>query len=105
MIKLSESKTGTELRFEDERDPEVAFELARTAVANQLAILIIDYRVEHALTQTALARQLGMRQPAIARLEAGDHEPSVATLARLANRLGITFHLNLTPDSVVLVSA
>ena len=87
------------------RYPEVAFELARTAVANQLAILIIDYRVEHALTQTALARQLGMRQPAIARLEAGDHEPSVATLARLANRLGITFHLNLTPESVVLVSA
>jgi transcriptional regulator with XRE-family HTH domain len=46
-----------------------------------------------------------MRQPAIARLEAGDHEPSVATLARLANKLGITFHLNLTPDSVALVSA
>lgn len=105
MIKLSESNTGSELRSEDVRDSEVAFELARTAVANQLAILIIDYRVEHALTQTALARQLGMRQPAIARLEAGDHEPSVATLARLANRLGITFHLNLTPDSVVLVSA
>ncbi|MHB8335632.1 MAG: helix-turn-helix transcriptional regulator [Acidimicrobiales bacterium] len=105
MTKLSDSKTGSEMRSEDLRDPEVAFELARTAVANQLAIVIIDYRVEHALTQTALARQLGMRQPAIARLEAGDHEPSVATLARLANRLGITFRLNLTPDSVVLVSA
>lgn len=105
MSKLSESKTGRELRTADLRDPEVAVELARTAVANQLAILIIDYRVEHGLTQTALARQLGMRQPAIARLEAGDHEPSVATLARLANKLGITFHLNLSPDSVALVSA
>jgi DNA-binding XRE family transcriptional regulator len=105
MSKLSESKTGDQLLAEDLQDPEVAAELARTAVANQLAILVIQYRVEHGLTQTALARQLGMRQPAIARLEAGDHEPSVAMLARLANKLGITLRLDLTPDSVELVSA
>lgn len=105
MSKLAESKTGEELLVEDVKDPDVAAELARTAVANQLAILVIQYRVAHSLTQTALARQLGMRQPAIARLEAGDHEPSVAMLARLANKLGITLRLDLTPDSVELVSA
>lgn len=105
MSKLSESKTGDELLADDLRDPEVADELARTAVANQLAILVIQYRVEHGLTQTALARQLGMRQPAIARLEAGDHEPSVSTLARLANKLGVTLRLDLSPNSVALVSA
>jgi ribosome-binding protein aMBF1 (putative translation factor) len=103
--KLSESRTGEELLVEDVKDPDVAAELARTAVANQLAILVIQYRVNRGLTQTALARQLGMRQPAIARLEAGDHEPSVAMLARLANKLGITLRLDLTPDSVELVSA
>lgn len=105
MSKLSESKTGDQLLVDDLRDPEVVAELARTAVANQLAIVVIQYRVEHGLTQTALARQLGMRQPAIARLEAGDHEPSVAMLGRLANKLGITLRLDLTPDSVELVSA
>lgn len=105
MNKASESKTGDQLLADDLRDPEVVAELARTAVANQLAILVIQYRVEHGLTQTALARQLGMRQPAIARLGAGDHEPSVAMLARLANKLGITLRLDLTPDSVELVSA
>ena len=105
MSKLSESKTGDQLLADDLREPEVVAELARTAVANQLAILVIQYRVEHGLTQTALARQLGMRQPAIARLEASDHEPSVAMLARLANKLGITLRLDLTPDSVELVSA
>ena len=98
-------KTGEQVAAEDARDPEVAAELARTSVANQLAILIIRYRVEHGLTQTALARQLGLKQPAVARLEAGDHEPSVATLARLANKLGITLRLDVEPDSVVLVSA
>ena len=105
MTRLSESKTGEQLVADDVRDPAVAAELARTSVANQLAILIIRYRVEHGLTQTALARKLGTKQPAVARLEAGDHEPSVATLARLANRLGITLRLDVEPESVVLVSA
>lgn len=105
MTKLSDLKTGQQLAAEDARDPEVEAELARTSVANQLAILIIRYRVEHGLTQAALARKLGMKQPAVARLEAGDHEPSVATLARLANRMGITLRLDVEPESVVLVSA
>jgi ribosome-binding protein aMBF1 (putative translation factor) len=105
MTKLSDLKTGQQLAAEDARDPEVVAELARTSVANQLAILIIRYRVEHGLTQAALARKLGMKQPAVARLEAGDHEPSVATLARLANRMGITLRLDVEPESVVLVSA
>jgi DNA-binding XRE family transcriptional regulator len=105
MTKLSESITGDQLIAKDLRDAEVAAELARTAVANQLAILVIQYRVEHGLTQTALARLLGIKQPSVARLEAGDHEPSVATLARLANKLGITLRLDLSPGSVALVSA
>jgi DNA-binding XRE family transcriptional regulator len=105
MTRLSELKTGEQLVADDVRDPAVAAELARTSVANQLAILIIQYRVEHGLTQTALARKLGIKQPAVARLEAGDHEPSVATLARLANRLSITLRLDVEPECVVLVSA
>ena len=104
MTRLSELKTSEDLRADDLRDPDVAVELARTAVANQLAILIIGYRVEHGLTQTALARKLGVKQPAVARLEAGEHEPTVATLARLSRQLGITLRLEVAPESVVLVS-
>ncbi|HUB38746.1 MAG TPA: helix-turn-helix transcriptional regulator [Streptosporangiaceae bacterium] len=40
-----------------------------------------------------------MHQPAIARLEAGDHEPSLATLSRLARVLRIEFHIDITPDA------
>jgi DNA-binding XRE family transcriptional regulator len=105
MIDLGHSRTGDQLVADDRQDLELTAELARTAVASQLAILVTRYRVEHGLTQTALARQLGMRQPAVARLEAGDHEPSVTTLARLANKLGINLRLDLSPDSVALVSA
>ncbi len=52
--------------------------------------------------QTQLARQLGMQQSAIARLELDEHEPSIATLAGLSRGLGINFHIAITPDSVSL---
>ena len=105
MTKLSQARTGAELVAEDLLDDEVAAELERTAVANQLAILVIGYRVDHGLTQSALARQLGISQPAVARLESGDHEPSLATLARLATKLGITLRLDIAPGSMGLASA
>jgi transcriptional regulator with XRE-family HTH domain len=43
-----------------------------------------------------------MHQPAIARLEAGDHEPSLTTLARLARGLGVEFHIDVTPETLEL---
>ena len=67
-----------------------------------MARRVIRYRVEHGLSQSALARQLGMHQPAIARLEAGDHEPSLTTLARLARGLGVEFHIDVTPETLQL---
>lgn len=67
-----------------------------TTFANAVAIKIIKYRVEHKLTQTALARKLDMQQPAIARLEAGDIEPTLHTLSRLARGLGIEFRIVVT---------
>jgi ribosome-binding protein aMBF1 (putative translation factor) len=103
--KPTRSKTSARVAGEEARDVEVAAELARTAVANRLAILVINYRADHELTQAALARRLGMSQPAVARLEAGHHEPSLATLVRLARHLGITLRLQVSGDSVELASA
>jgi transcriptional regulator with XRE-family HTH domain len=41
-----------------------------------------------------------MHQPAIARLEAGDHNPSVDTLMRLSQGLAIDFHIDITPEHI-----
>jgi transcriptional regulator with XRE-family HTH domain len=63
---------------------------------------VVGYRIDRGLSQTGLARLLGMHQPAIARLEAGEHEPSLATLSRLARVLGIEFHIDITPQTFEL---
>ncbi len=67
-----------------------------------ITMRLIGYRIDHGLSQTGLARMLGMHQPAIARLEAGSHEPSLGTLSRLARALGIEFHIDIAPDAFEL---
>jgi ribosome-binding protein aMBF1 (putative translation factor) len=102
MTKLSELKTASQIAAEELADPEIRREHERTALAHAVAMRVIGYRSEHGLSQTGLARLLDMQQPAIARLEAGDHEPSLATLSRLARVLGIEFHIDITPDALRL---
>ncbi len=98
MPKASELKTASQIAAEELADPEIRREHERTALAHAVAMRVIGYRVDHGLSQTGLARKLGMHQSAIARLEAGDHEPSLATLSRLARKLGVEFHIDITPD-------
>jgi ribosome-binding protein aMBF1 (putative translation factor) len=104
-MKISDLKSAASVDAERALDPQVRAELDRTAVAEQIALLVAAYRAEHGLTQTALARELGMQQSAVARLEAGTHQPSLATLARLSTVLGIHLNLDITPDAVSLRSA
>ncbi len=83
-------------------DPEFRAEWERTAVARAVAARLVAYRAEHGFSQSALARQLGMQQPAIARLEAGEHNPSFDTLARLSSALSISFKIEITPEGVAV---
>jgi ribosome-binding protein aMBF1 (putative translation factor) len=50
------------------QDPAYARVWQETELADQVATLLIAYRAKHKLSQTELARRLGMRQPAIAGL-------------------------------------
>ncbi len=80
-------------------------EYERTRFASDVAVRVVSYRAEHGLSQTALARMLGMHQSAIARLEAGEHEPSLTMLSRLSQILGEDFSVDITPDRMELRSA
>ena len=69
----------------------------RTALARAVAIAVIRYRTDHGLSQMVLAKQLGMSQPHVARLELGEHNPSVDMLQRLAQGLGQCFVVAVAP--------
>ena len=101
-MKLSELRTAGEIQKEDMQDLGYRREYERTRLANEVAIQVIHYRVTRGLSQTALARELGWRQPNVARLEAGDHEPTVATLAHLSDKLGLEFTIEIKNGRVTL---
>ncbi|MBV9280137.1 MAG: helix-turn-helix transcriptional regulator [Chloroflexi bacterium] len=86
-------------------NPEYRAGRERMGLAPEVAMKVIQYRFDHGLTQAELVRQLGMRQPHGARLEASDHEPSLTTLRRVAQRLDMPFHIDITPTSASGVTA
>jgi ribosome-binding protein aMBF1 (putative translation factor) len=102
MMKLSEMKSAEQVLAEQLKDPAFREEWERTALARAIATRVVEYRVQHGLSQSALARELGVSQPLVARLEAGEHEPTLSTLARLSRSLGLEFHIDITPSSLQL---
>ncbi len=69
----------------------------RTAFAREVAVRVVTYRAEHGLSQSALAKILGMAQPGVARLESGDHTPTIETLRRLSRALGTDLTIDVGP--------
>src|SRR6266511_707790 len=76
----------TDLDRELRKDPEYEAALQELAPYEEIARQLIAFRIENGLSQAELARRCGVSQPAIARLERGEHEPRLATLRRVATR-------------------
>ncbi|HUB72993.1 MAG TPA: helix-turn-helix transcriptional regulator [Solirubrobacteraceae bacterium] len=96
-MKLTDLKTSEQALDDDLHDPAFRREWDRTAVARAVALKVLAYRTEHGLSQRALAKKLGMTQPQLARLEAGEHNPTIDTLARLAQTLDVEFAIDVHP--------
>jgi transcriptional regulator with XRE-family HTH domain len=91
-------RSTAEIREEQLRQaPEFRAYWERTALARAVALAVIGYRIKHHLTQTQLAEELGARQPQVARLEMGEHTPSLEMLHRLARTLGLRFIVEVAP--------
>jgi len=78
-------------------DPSFRAEWQRLAPARELAATLLRYRTEHKLSQRDLAKKLGVSQPRIVKLEAGEHNPEVDTIINAVRRLGIEFVLDVAP--------
>lgn len=103
-MKISDMPTADDVLAGHLEDPEFRREWERTTLARAVAIQVTAYRAEHKLSQTALGRMVDMTQPAIARLEIGEHEPTFAMLSRLSRGLGINFHIDITPQSLSMTA-
>ena len=45
------------------------------------------------LSQSDVARRMGVPQPAVARLEAGTHSPTLTTIARYSSAVGVALEV------------
>jgi transcriptional regulator with XRE-family HTH domain len=96
-VKLTDLKTSEQVLAAELGDQDFKREWDRTALARAVALKVLAYRTEHALSQRDLAKQLGMTQPQLARLEAGEHNPTIDTLARLAQTFDTEFAIDVHP--------
>jgi ribosome-binding protein aMBF1 (putative translation factor) len=104
-MKLSDMKSLDQIIDEDRRgEPDYRREWDRTALAREIALAIVRYRTKHGLSQRDLARETGITQPAIARLESGEHTPSLSTLVKLTTHTGMQFRLDVHDGSAELVT-
>ncbi len=98
-MKLSDLPTHEEVLADHlDADLEYRREWERTALARAIAVKVIAYRAEHDLSQTALAKRLKMSQPAVARLESGEHNPTFPMLLRISDALGVELAIDITPS-------
>lgn len=91
------ASTLQEVIEESLQDPEFRAEWERTAPAHALALRLVGYRAEHGLSQTALARKLGVSRSVVFRMELGEELPSIDTLAKVAEALGVEIVVDIKP--------
>jgi DNA-binding XRE family transcriptional regulator len=72
-----------QLLEEQLRDPEFRAEWERLAPARAIAHRLIAYRTQRGLTQSGLARRLGISLASVAALEDAEELPTAETLAKV----------------------
>ncbi len=94
---IAEEKPPT--RWEDFRDemfaadPELRAEYENLGPRFDAVIALIRARQQAGLTQTELARRMGVSQGVLSRLESAWHSPRLETLAAAARTLGYTLEI------------
>ena len=88
-------QTFTEFLKEEKQDPEFAALWERDRVLDEIADELIRIRCETGMTQAQMAKLIGTKQSAIARLESGNYNPSLSMLQRVARALGKTLTITM----------
>ncbi|HEY0037699.1 MAG TPA: helix-turn-helix transcriptional regulator [Longimicrobium sp.] len=81
--------TWDEYMEENLRDPEYAALWAESLPKLDLAVNVCQLRIEQGLSQKQLAEAAGLSQPRITEIERSDANPTLLTITRIANALGV----------------
>lgn len=88
-------------KYLDEQLKDPAFKAEWDALQPEFAIMqaMIDARRQSGLTQKQLSERTGIAQGDISKLENGSANPSVRTLLRLADGMGMRLKIEFVPKS------
>lgn len=78
-------------------DPQVRAGWYADALPRAVALALIRHRDASGWTQTELGNALGMTQAQVSRLECAEHVPSLDTLLRIADALGLAIDISIAP--------
>ena len=81
-------QTWKEVKKELLKNKEVYREYKKLEPKYRLISQLIDARIKKGLTQSELAKRVGTKQSAIARIEAGRINPTIAFLEKISQALG-----------------
>ena len=85
------------------KNPELAAHLEQARGEVRLAVAMAHLREQRGMSQRDLARATGIKQPQIARLEKGNHLPTVDTIWRLLSAL--SGRMELGPKGALTISS
>ena len=80
-------KSYTKIKEQLLKDKVIRHEYQKLGAEFALAQTIIEKRLAKGFTQAVLAHKIGTKQSAIARLESGNYNPSMAFLEKIAKAL------------------
>ncbi|HZG42078.1 MAG TPA: helix-turn-helix transcriptional regulator [Longimicrobium sp.] len=92
--------TWDEYMEENLRDPEYAALWAESIPQIDLAVNVSLLRHERGLSQKQLAAAAGLSQPRITEIERSDANPTLLTITRIANALGVRVERLFADSSV-----
>lgn len=94
---MTERRSWSALRAEALSSPEARESYDATRIRFELGSAVRERREALGMTQAQLAQAAGLRQPAVARFEAGGTMPTLPLLERLAEALGLRLRVGFEP--------
>ncbi len=75
--------------------PDFTLDLAEEAARQEVALRLVELRLERGLSQAQMAEKLGLCQANLSRLESGQANPTVGMLGRIAEKLKENFGIEV----------